>query len=81
MTPEPLACVICGDTPWQQGNVAMALIRWRDGDKRYGSGPRCKDVVACRRRVEANDEAWPLIDAGSPTAFQLQRFREEAVLS
>ena len=63
MKPELLSCVICGHQPWNGEGVRMALIRWRDGDGRFGAGPRCSDVEACRRRVLDAGEDWPLSES------------------
>jgi len=50
-------CVLCGLT---SRDVSVSLISWIEpvGRDRYTSAPRCKDVYACRDRVEALGEQW-----------------------
>ncbi len=59
MKPEPMTCVLCHRT---DSDVRVALMAFENGDKPYyGTDPRCPDHVACRQRVEAQGEDWPLV--------------------
>ena len=52
-------CELCG----HQGlDVEIQLARYRDGREPHASVDRCIDRAACRRRVEARGESWPLQD-------------------
>jgi len=53
----PPTCLLCGD---QGHDVAMAMARFEDGA--YGSLPRCRDAIGCRRRVIEAGGAWELDD-------------------
>jgi hypothetical protein len=53
---NPVVCVLCGAS----GDASLALLQWHDGQ--YGYGPRCNDHEACRRRVIANGDQWPLAE-------------------
>jgi hypothetical protein len=60
--PEWETCALCGVVA---GDVAEALMALEDeGRIRYGHGPRCKDHLACRRRVEEAELEWPLAEHG-----------------
>ena len=50
-------CILCGDEGGRY-DIGPSLIRWKDGT--YGQGHRCRNGIACRRRVEAAGEEWPL---------------------
>jgi hypothetical protein len=52
-------CLICGDLSL---DVRTQLVEWRDpvGGRRYEAIPRCIDRTACRSRVEAQGETWPV---------------------
>ena len=52
-------CVLCGVT----FDVAVGLVDWADPIGRtFEAVPRCTDVAACRGRVEAAGERWPVAD-------------------
>jgi hypothetical protein len=53
-------CRLCGD----RRDIRVGLVEWQQD---YGTGkwdwmPRCRDHLACRARVEAAGEEWPLRD-------------------
>lgn len=50
-------CLLCGIT---SNDVSVSLVAWIEpvGRDRYGAMPRCKDVWACRGRVESTGERW-----------------------
>lgn len=57
--PEPLECVLCHRT---DRDVTVALLVFQeDGQRWYSTDPRCPDHTACRQRVEAAGEEWPLV--------------------
>ena len=57
-------CCLCG-RDGTGDEVSPALIVWlADGRDTYDSGPRCRDHQACRDRLEATGEAWPVDDGG-----------------
>lgn len=55
-----LPCLLCGD----DRDVSMALARFRDGT--YEAIPRCKDAIACQRRVEDAGQTWDIDDRRAP---------------
>lgn len=55
-------CALCGLRA-PEPTVAMGLVWWR-ADNSVDAYPRCRDRVACRERVEAKGEAWPVLDNG-----------------
>lgn len=59
---EPRRCVLCGNTDHR--DLRVALVHWRDGEPgmAYEHVPRCIDHDACRARVAANGELWPLVE-------------------
>ena len=57
---DSMPCLLCGS----ERDVSMALARYRDGT--YGSIPRCKDALACRRRVEDAGQEWDIDDRRAP---------------
>jgi hypothetical protein len=58
------ACVICG----HESDVAVSLIEWAEpiNERRFDSVPRCRDREACRLRLEAIGETWPVADGRRP---------------
>ena len=60
---EHQECAVCGSA---SDAVSVALCAWRGGDIPFTSEPRCKDVEACRRRLELRGERWPLREVGEP---------------
>jgi hypothetical protein len=59
---EPLACVLCGS---ETGPTRMQLVEWTEPieGEIWSTVPRCTDRLACRSRVELeNDEQWPVND-------------------
>jgi hypothetical protein len=64
---ELLECAICGDTSL---DVLLGIVAWKPTDERHVTGgfeavPRCRDRIACRRRVELAGKPWPIISGGS----------------
>lgn len=58
-------CLLCGNERIIE--VRVSLARWRDlkaNPSMYGAIPRCIDRKACRERVEAMGDEWPVIDPG-----------------
>jgi hypothetical protein len=57
--------MLCG---WHDefGGIAMRLAWYREGGPETAivALPRCLDVEACRSRVAANGETWPLLERG-----------------
>jgi hypothetical protein len=53
-------CVLCGVT---DRDVTTGLIEWQTpvGNQKYTSGPRCKDVAACRWRAMEQGEEWDVV--------------------
>ena len=54
-----LLCDICGD---RSLDVRAGLVAWRDLAQPYANVDRCSDVAACKARVQASGEPWPVID-------------------
>ena len=58
-------CLLCGDS----GSVRMARAKWRTGrpvgGRMWEAIPRCTDRAACRERIEALGERWPLVEGRS----------------
>jgi hypothetical protein len=57
-------CALCGA---ESDRVRSALVEYTDAiraglGRPYDVVPRCDDRPACRRRVEAIGEVWPLND-------------------
>ena len=65
-TPRPASCLLCG-LEATTAEIWLKPAWWRapgsDG-KRITTIPRCLDVEACRARVLAAGEAWPLLERG-----------------
>jgi hypothetical protein len=59
---EARTCSLCGRS--STTDVAIALTRWSDpiDGRRFEAMPRCRDRAACRARVLANGERWPVDD-------------------
>lgn len=56
MTPEPLACVLCGE---EGRDVQMRAIAWAEPDPEpFGYVPRCDRTDECRERVRRSGEPW-----------------------
>lgn len=60
---EPTYCALCGHT--DKRDLRYALVHWREADPgmQYAHVPRCTNVEACRARVQANGESWPLVES------------------
>jgi hypothetical protein len=59
---EQLTCLLCGRT---DRDVETTWVRWTEPDDdghSFGTTNRCKDRVACAKRVELNGEPWPVSD-------------------
>ncbi len=52
-------CDICGD---RSLDVRPGLVAWRDLAQPYAHVDRCEDEAACRARVEAAGEEWPVME-------------------
>ena len=63
--PEPRACLLCGFEATSE-TIWLRPAWWREplDGKWITTIPRCLDIDACRRRVEALAEPWPLLEAG-----------------
>ena len=67
-TPLPVRqCRLCLH---RSTDVQVGPIRWRDPlpGATFDAGPRCRDHVTCRERVEAFGDAWPVEDGTASTA-------------
>jgi hypothetical protein len=53
------ACLICGNT---SSDVRTALVAWAEpvAGRTFESVPRCQDREACKERVIAQGEDWPV---------------------
>jgi hypothetical protein len=52
-------CLLCGA---ELGDISVTLVEWAqplDG-RRFDAIPRCEDHDACRLRLEAIGDPWPL---------------------
>ena len=54
-----LLCDICGD---RSPNVRAGLVAWLDPAQPFAAVDRCEDRAACRARVEAAGDEWPVYD-------------------
>jgi len=52
-----LLCDLCGT---RSTDVRPGLVAWIDPAQPYAAVDRCSDVAACRARVEAAGEPWPV---------------------
>ncbi len=52
-------CAICGD---RSLDVRPGLVEWTDVSPYYANIDRCSDQAACRARVEARGDPWPVRD-------------------
>ena len=58
-----LDCLLCGISGPQ---VRPGVVEWRDPEPhRFDVIPKCVDHAACRARVEATGEPWPLVETSS----------------
>lgn len=48
-----MICLLCGAE-----GATFSMARYRDGT--YAALPRCRDAIACERRVLANGDTWDL---------------------
>jgi hypothetical protein len=57
-------CALCGIE--SATDVKPSMVRWKDPlpDHQFDTVDRCIDRQACRDRVDAIGELWPVIDAG-----------------
>ncbi len=55
----PLTCDVCGD---RSLDVRAGLVEWLALAQPYAHVDRCMDVAACRARVEAAGQSWPVRD-------------------
>jgi hypothetical protein len=55
-----MSCSLC-DNP-NRREVSVGLVEWSKpiDDERWTAIPRCENRVACRERVEAAGESWPV---------------------
>jgi hypothetical protein len=64
--PQPATCLLCG-LEATTAEVWLKPAWWREpgsDGKQITTIPRCLDVDACRSRVLAAGEAWPLLERG-----------------
>lgn len=54
-----LLCDLCGE---RSLDVRPGLVAWRDPAQPYANVDRCGDVEACKARVEAAGERWPVVE-------------------
>lgn len=61
------SCLLCG---LEDATVRMGLVAWREpiAGRTFEAIPRCADRQACRGRVEALGDVWPLVDATKASA-------------
>lgn len=52
-------CDICGD---RSPDVRPGLVAWKDPAQPFAAVDRCADQDACRARVEAAGEEWPVME-------------------
>lgn len=54
-------CLLCGH---ESHDVRVGLVEWKDpvGSERFSSIPRCQNRRACRARLEAIGDEWPVWD-------------------
>ena len=57
-----LLCDICGH---RSLDVRPGLVAWKDPAQPYAAVDRCEDVRACRARVEAAGDEWPVLEEAS----------------
>lgn len=59
---EPTFCAICGHP--DKRDLDVRLAHWRDAlpGMAYTHEPRCRDVAACRNRLELQGDIWPLVE-------------------
>ena len=64
---DPQLCQLCGVST----DLRYGLVRWKDPmpGASFDSIWRCRDVVACRARLEAGGETWP-VDDNTPVTIQ-----------
>lgn len=56
-------CDLCGN----HGLTRVALVEWALGiGEPYANVDRCQDEAACRRRIEARGDDWPVRDPKHP---------------
>ena len=66
-----LPCALCGFEGHRDREVRLELVAYREPDpkpegwKPYDHVPRCVDRAACRERVAAIPEPWPLVEEPS----------------
>ena len=60
-----LTCDICNH---RGSDVRAGLVAWRDPAQPYGNVDRCSDQAACRSRVKASGEEWPVREPERRTA-------------
>lgn len=62
---EPTRCALCGNT--DRRALRTALAHWRDAPPgmAYEHIDACSDRDACRARVTANGNVWPLVEKRS----------------
>lgn len=72
-------CLLCD---FEGPDVTVAMVRFRPGQappgRLFDQMPRCKDHVACRRRVEADGITWPVDERSSAAIADDDRARRLA---
>lgn len=66
---EQHVCQLCSTST----DLRFGLVRWKDPlpGASFDSIWRCRDVMACRARVEGTGEQWPVDDRTPVTAQAL----------
>jgi hypothetical protein len=75
--PQPPSCLLCGFEA-TTAEVWLKPAWWREpgaDGKRITTIPRCLDVEACRARVLAAGEAWPLLERGEDPDAKRELFQ------
>lgn len=81
---EHVDCGLCGVEGHVGRDILWArLVEWTEheqlqaGKPRYEAIARCRDFQACRGRVEARGQTWPIVDAVTTATIDLGQPTEE----
>ena len=71
VAPEPRTCLLCGFEATSE-LIWLRPAWWREAieGRWITTIPRCLDIDACRARVAALGEPWPLLEAGEEPGRQ-----------
>lgn len=63
--PEPTRCSLCGNL--ERRDLTVRLVHWKDAlpGMAFDQVDACSDRDACRARVVAAGEPWPLVESKS----------------